>query len=413
MKASLSAMSASKLLAVQVDSGDDVANGVNNIMFYHQDDDLTSFQFDINGNYQTPAYAMGPTEAWVNLLSCFGDQGNIGAPAGTTVTEANWPTRHFTMAAHLNMPSAGEGWQSGLDLRGTASVVTLRVSKTGGTDLVLYIFAESESRMDIGAAVDPALYAWYDPSDGSTLFSDTTGTAVQSTAGGNVLRMNDKKNRASGYHVTQSNSAKTPILDTTELNGKTSLRFINLRSGLLTSSSTFWGSIGTKSSVVIVAKQLTTATYPDTNNPGTTDIIRGFMIGSTMTARANRLSYHSTGPVVAVTQGPGTTQLYVAMASRQNFFDNQQHVLALSVDTVLNTFRTRFDGRTADADAGANPETFTGNLAVGGDTTNAVRAFDGWIGEILIYNTAKTSAELELIRGYLVAKWGTPATPPP
>eukprot|EP00899_Mesostigma_viride_P011298 jgi/Mesvir1/20169/Mv13407-RA.1 len=132
------------------------------------------------------------------------------------------------------------------------------------------------------------------------------GTAVQSTAGGNVLRMNDKKNLASGYYVSQSNSAKTPILDTTELNGKTSLRFINSRSGLLTSSSsTFWGSIGTKSSVVIVAKQLITATYPDTNNPGTTDYIRGFMFGSTTSLRANRLSYHTTGPATPETRADG------------------------------------------------------------------------------------------------------------
>eukprot|EP00899_Mesostigma_viride_P010716 jgi/Mesvir1/19646/Mv25172-RA.1 len=262
-------------------------------------------------------------------------------------------------------------------------------------------------------AADPALYAWYDPSDGSTLFSDTTGTTVQSIAGGNVLRMSDKKNLASGYHVTQSNTAKTPILDTTELNGKTSLRFINLRSGLLTSPSTFWGSIGTKSCMVMVAKQLTTATYPDTNNPGATDVIRGYMIGST-TVRSNRFVYQvASGEVIAATPGPGTAQIYVTMASRPNFFDNKQHVLALSVDTVLNTCTTRFDGRTANAAAGSNPETLPGNLAVGGDTINAIRAFDGWIGEILIYNTAKTSAELELIRGYLVAKWGTPATPPP
>eukprot|EP00899_Mesostigma_viride_P012167 jgi/Mesvir1/20951/Mv08022-RA.1 len=151
MKASLSSMSASKLLAVQAPTATDTENEVGNTMFSHTSDTLTSYQFDVNGNYQTPAYSMGPTEAWVNLLSTFGDQGNIGAPVGVDVTEASWPADFFVMAAHLNMPSAGEGWQSGLDLRGTASVVTLRVSKTGGTDLVLYIFAESESRMDIGA----------------------------------------------------------------------------------------------------------------------------------------------------------------------------------------------------------------------------------------------------------------------
>eukprot|EP00899_Mesostigma_viride_P004117 jgi/Mesvir1/13706/Mv06936-RA.1 len=141
--------------------------------------------------------------------------------------------------------------------------------------------------------------SWWHPrrSTATVTGPDTGGTAVQSTAGGNVLRMNDKKNLASGYHVSQSNSAKTPTLDTTELNGKTSLRFINSRSGLLTSSSsTFWGSIGTKSSVVIVAKQLITATYPDTNNPGTTDYIRGFMFGSTTSPRPRRARTARTPP---------------------------------------------------------------------------------------------------------------------
>lgn len=150
MKATLSAMSASKLLAVQVASAKDAQNDTSNAMFYHVSDGLTGFQFDINGNYQSPAYRMGPSEAWVNLLSTFGDQGNIGSPASITITEANWPTRFFTMATHLNMPSAGDNWQTGLDLRGTASVVTLRVDK-GNTDCNLYIFCESESRMDIGA----------------------------------------------------------------------------------------------------------------------------------------------------------------------------------------------------------------------------------------------------------------------
>eukprot|EP00899_Mesostigma_viride_P001137 jgi/Mesvir1/11023/Mv21440-RA.1 len=123
-------------------------------------------------------------------------------------------------------------------------------------------------------SADTALYAWYDPSDGTTLFGDTTGTAVQSTAGGNVLRMNDKKNLASGYHVSQSNAALTPILDTTQLNGKTSLRFINNRSGNLESASTFWDSIGTNTSVIVVARQLSSTVYPGTGS------WRGYIIGT-------------------------------------------------------------------------------------------------------------------------------------
>eukprot|EP00899_Mesostigma_viride_P005071 jgi/Mesvir1/14565/Mv05247-RA.1 len=165
IKSSLSSASASKLLAIQVAAGKDVDNDGDNAMFDHIADGLIGYQYDINGSHQSPAYRMGPTEAWVNLVSAFNDQGNSLSCVRDGLDAAQWTASDFIMACHLNMPCAGPEYQSGLDLRGTAAVVTLRVDREGTgapdkviTDSVSYIFCELEAKMDVGAGRQAAVY---------------------------------------------------------------------------------------------------------------------------------------------------------------------------------------------------------------------------------------------------------------
>ena len=51
---------------------------------------------------------------------------------------------------------------------------------------------------------------WYDPSDLATLFQDSAGTIAVTAAGDPVGKMLDKSGL--GYHLTQSDSAKRPVL---------------------------------------------------------------------------------------------------------------------------------------------------------------------------------------------------------
>eukprot|EP00899_Mesostigma_viride_P025595 jgi/Mesvir1/621/Mv26131-RA.1 len=126
-------------------------------MFNHIADGMTSYQYDINGSNLAPGYRTNATEAWINLLSAFGDQGNVLSCVREGMTPTTWLNNNFAMACHLNMPCAGPEYMSGLDLRGTASVVTLRVEK-GATDCISYIFTECESKMDIAAGRQAAVY---------------------------------------------------------------------------------------------------------------------------------------------------------------------------------------------------------------------------------------------------------------
>lgn len=67
-----------------------------------------------------------------------------------------------------------------------------------------------------GGSFDPSILfangeqgTWFDPSDLSTVFSDTAGT-TPATVGGTVARINDKSGR--GNHATQATAASRPIL---------------------------------------------------------------------------------------------------------------------------------------------------------------------------------------------------------
>jgi hypothetical protein len=77
--------------------------------------------------------------------------------------------------------------------------------------------------------------AWYDPSDISTLFQDTSGTMPVTAAGQSVARINDKSGR--GNHATQSNSALQPLYQI-DGNGRPFLLFDGSDDRLVTSSFT-------------------------------------------------------------------------------------------------------------------------------------------------------------------------------
>lgn len=88
-----------------------------------------------------------------------------------------------------------------------------------------------------GAAFNPiALFAageqgvWYDPSDLSTLFQDSSGTIPVTAAGQPVGMMRDKSGR--GNHATQATATSRPILQTTD--GKWYLAFDGVDDFLVT-----------------------------------------------------------------------------------------------------------------------------------------------------------------------------------
>lgn len=170
IKSTMSNASASKILTVLSNSAFTDLNCANTSgaatrvgrMFYHESGDVnTQWQYDINGNYQTPTYFTPVDETWLNTTYAFNDQGNYQSPAvqmsgrdqlGAITSAENYYNKYFAMCVPLNMPSAGEDYQTGLDTRGTASVIVLRTTGVGGGYTKnAFTWVESEARMDIGA----------------------------------------------------------------------------------------------------------------------------------------------------------------------------------------------------------------------------------------------------------------------
>jgi hypothetical protein len=77
---------------------------------------------------------------------------------------------------------------------------------------------------------------WYDPSDISTLFTDTAGTTQVTAAGQEVARINDKSGR--GNHATQATLAARPIYRI-DAGGRPYLEFDGTDDGMATSAIDF------------------------------------------------------------------------------------------------------------------------------------------------------------------------------
>jgi len=112
--------------------------------------------------------------------------------------------------------------------------------------------------------------AWYDPSDLSTMFTDTAGTTPVTTDGDLVARINDKS--GNGYHATQGTSGKCPVYKTAA--GKHWLRFDGTDDNLGTSLDTntvFGGSTDTDFFFTVAAQLVSVGT--DSGTPYLNDAV--------------------------------------------------------------------------------------------------------------------------------------------
>eukprot|EP00899_Mesostigma_viride_P027632 jgi/Mesvir1/8053/Mv07795-RA.1 len=244
-------------------------------------------------------------------------------------------------------------------------------------------------------AADADVLAWYDASDQTTLFTDVAGTAMANDTD-RVALVRDKS--PNGLHVTQTASSIRPRNESSGIHSRRALRFNHAGEHLVADN--IW--VRPDLTAVIVAKQNTGYAYPATATSG----FAGYMLGAGV-----RCVYSNTSNVVFWIPKTG---VYETTCNGAEFFDDQPHVFAMSLKTSESpaTMITRFDGRAGTNVSGTIGQPVVGSLDIGARRSDPTQSFDGWIGEILLYKAAKTSAQLELIRGYLVAKWGAPAVTP-
>jgi hypothetical protein len=236
------------------------------------------------------------------------------------------------------------------------------------------------------------LQLWLDATTG--LFDATSGGSPVTTDGDTVARWEDQS--GSGYHVTQATLANRPVLKTGIRNSKNAIRFD--------------GSDDTLVSANIVEDNLSAMTC------FVVAYIEGF--GGSSLGR-----YFSRGNQrFWITNGIRSTN--------QLFAHQPASLLELGHETALSSIATgnwylssgRWDGGTSyltnlsqrinrsASTRGNNQEFALAGVAnttfIIGNRTDLLRAFNGDIAELIIYNQALTTEQIDSVEVYLSAKWG-------
>ena len=236
------------------------------------------------------------------------------------------------------------------------------------------------------------LQLWLDATTG--LFDATSGGNPVTTDGATVARWEDQS--GSGYHVTQATLANRPVLKTGIRNSKNVVRFDGSNDGLVSAN--------------IVENNLSAMTC------FVVSYIAGFG-GNNLGRyfdRGNKRMWLSNG-------SRSTNQLIVHNVTALNQLG---HETALSSIATGNWYLSsgRWDGGTSyltnvsqrlnrSASTRGNSQTFelasvANTTFIIGNRTDLARAFNGDISELIIYNQALTTEQIDSVEGYLAAKWG-------
>jgi hypothetical protein len=241
------------------------------------------------------------------------------------------------------------------------------------------------------------LQLWLDATTG--LFDATSGGNPVTTDGGSVARWEDQS--GSGYHVTQATLANRPVLKTGIRNSKNAIRFDGSNDALVS------------------------ANIADNNLSAMTCFVVSYIagFGGNSVGRYFERSGVVNGRLWFVDGrdlGAGPQSLNAVLLGSAG----TGHETALNSISSANWFLSsvRWDGGTSyltnvsqrinrSASTKGNSSTFfnesVANTAyVIGNRAALNRAFNGDIAELIIYNQALTTEQIDNVEGYLAAKWG-------
>ena len=224
------------------------------------------------------------------------------------------------------------------------------------------------------------LQLWLDATKG--LFDATSGGNPVTTDGSSVARWEDQS--GSGYHVTQATSANRPVLKTGIRNSKNAIRFDGSNDILVSAN--------------IPDNNLLTLTAFVVANPiglGGSNFGRMFERGNNIVNffmfQGNGISMIAGGGQVSGGSAPiGSFYLFGA---RLSGVGNSTTTLRINKTLVAT-------GNTSSVPSTANTTYQIGNR------TDLARAFNGDIAELIIYNQALTTEQINNVEVYLAAKWG-------
>ena len=238
------------------------------------------------------------------------------------------------------------------------------------------------------AALGPALAMWLDAADASTITLN----------GSTVSQWNDKSGNA--RHASQATAANQPTRTLNGLGGRTVITFdgadwlFNANPGALLRNVP-----GATIAAVVNYTNLSVERIPvtaQTPSPNVRGALRALTTGLDSFFRRLDTQPSGTGttPVVAYTNGTSIIQIGRA-------------------DYTAGTTATFVDGTAGGTgtlpDTGNTSNTDSATLVVGGTSTDdgvtVLVPMLGFVGEIIITNTALSTADRQLLEGYLAWKW--------
>ena len=224
------------------------------------------------------------------------------------------------------------------------------------------------------------LQLWLDATKG--LFDATSGGNPVTTDGATIARWEDQS--SSGYSVTQNTEANKPILKTGIRNSKNVIRFDGSNDVLVSAN------IPDNNLLTLTAFVVANPIGLGGNNAGRmfergTGVINLFMnFGSGISM---------IGGGGQVSGGSAPIGSFYLFGARLSGVGNSTTTLRINKALVAT-------GNTASAPSTANTTYQIGNR------TDTARGFNGDIAELIIYNQALTTEQIDSVEAYLSSKWG-------
>jgi len=214
------------------------------------------------------------------------------------------------------------------------------------------------------------------------LWLDASDTASLTQVGGAVSQWSDKS--GNGNHATQGTGVRQPMTGTRTINGLNGLDFDGSNDQMVNSAGLIGGMSNTPLTLFIVHKQDTSSTSQ--------------VIFEGNVSSSPRLYVNLTSTAMVVRGGSGAN-LSTARTANTNthisgFIRSGTNVQAL------------YDGpRNNNTTSGAD-QTYT-SCPIGYESVAGNQYFDGIMGEIIVYASALSNSDVNLVGNYLATKWGT------
>jgi len=224
------------------------------------------------------------------------------------------------------------------------------------------------------------LQLWLDATTG--LFDATSGGNPVTADGSSVARWEDQS--GSGYHATQATLANRPLLKTAIRNSKNVIRFDGSNDILVSAN------IPDNNLLTLTAFVVANPIGLGGNNAG-----RMFERGTNI---VNLFMYFGTGISMIggggqVIGGSAPIGSFYLFGARLSGVGNGTTSLRINKSVVVV-------GDTVSAPSTANTTYQIGNR------TDTARGFNGDIAELIIYNQALTTQQIDSVEAYLSDKWG-------